>query len=429
VTAARHRTRAARGVLVAIATALLLPAAASAAPASASAGERQVEISVTVPELGTGTRVLTDAELLWGLNAESGGRAHAGGCHFLMAGRPGATGDAGGSRVWTAADGLYRASDGAVRVTVPDGSPDGRVASWDTRCQTPDGRPVGGDAVSQARVSLRGGTGVADLDAGTLQVDWTGTFSVVYYGGLTYWWASDPQLRVAADGTGTLTATLGGYAASRDDASAWEPVPPRRAVLADLRVRDGELTASGLVTTPRYVGVEANAHGQSARTPANEPYWGAFPASFLDFQTLTGQSGYWLATGGEADPRKVAAPVTVRLRAGSAVDGEQTAPAVVAPPSGAVAQPAQPAAPARTVASRAASSPLAAVPALAQGPAAFAVPATATFSGVRTDLVGRDAARARDGARATVGLAGVLLGTAGALVGFRRGWLVLPGRG
>ena len=419
--------RGARGALALAAGTLLGLALASPAAALgpvAASGGQDVEISVTVPELGTGVRVVDDAELLWGLNAETGARSPFGGCNFLMAGRPGATGDAGGSHVWTAADNLYRPVDGPVRVAVPDGTAQGRTATWDTRCRTPQGDTVTGDEVSQARVVVDGGVGVADLDAGTVAIDWTGTFTVVYYGGLTYWWASDPQLRVAGDGTGTLTASVGGYAADRVDTSRWVPLEPRRVVLADLRLQDGQLTASGIVTDPLYLGVDAAAYGQVPRTADNADHWGAFPASFLEVHRSTGQDGYWHTSGGAADRRKVASQVTVRFRAGQTDGAEVLAPSASA--SASVEQPTQPAAAAR--APRAAGALGASAPALAPTPV-FAVPAALTFSGPRAALVDPGTARVRDQTRAAVGLAGVLLGTAGAVVGFRRGWLVLPGRG
>ncbi len=51
--------------------------------------------------------------------------------------------------------------------------------------------------------------------------------------------------------------------------------------------------------------------GQAARTSANADYWGAFPESFVQFQKLTGQSGYWLTTGGQRDRAKV--PTTLYI--------------------------------------------------------------------------------------------------------------------
>ncbi|GCE76324.1 hypothetical protein [Cellulomonas biazotea] len=419
---ARLRRRlAASALLGLLATAVAVPALAADGPS----GGTDLTVSVVVPESRDRAFEVRDAELLWSLNAETGAAAPAGGCHFLMAGRPGATGDAGGSHVWTAADGLYRAQDGPVRVRVPDGSADGRAASWDTRCSTPGGTPVRGDATSQARVSVTGGTGVVDPVAGTARVTWSGTFTVVFYGGLTYWWASDPVLEVRPDGTGTLTALVGGYATSREDTSVWAPLAPRQVVLADLeRVPTGATT--GFTVTPRYLGVTAAAPDQVARTDANAGVWGAFPASFVQFQQLTGQGPYWYTSGGEADRRKVASPLVVRWTAGQAVDDETlaAAPAPTTATAGGTGtttgSTSAPRSRAATAAAPTAADPVAAVPGVT----------SQSFSGPRTPLVTAVATTLRDDPTVTgLGVAGLLLGTSGAVLGFRRGWLVLPGRG
>ncbi|TLF27018.1 hypothetical protein, partial [Microbacterium sp. 5K110] len=77
-----------RGLLrAALAVAVALGVGAS--PAAAAGPD---EIVVTVPGPGgpaAGDGTIRNAQLRWGLNAESGGGAFAGGCNFLSAGLAG----------------------------------------------------------------------------------------------------------------------------------------------------------------------------------------------------------------------------------------------------------------------------------------------------------------------------------------------------
>jgi hypothetical protein len=86
--------------------------------ATPPADDDSIAITVTVPERTASSptpphsaTALSDAVLTWGINLESTGAAYFGGCNFLMAGRPGADGNAGSSHVWSDAEsGLYRAA-------------------------------------------------------------------------------------------------------------------------------------------------------------------------------------------------------------------------------------------------------------------------------------------------------------------------------
>jgi hypothetical protein len=164
---------------------------------------------------------------------------------------------------------------------------------------------------TESEVVVDGGSGTVDQGAGSARIAWTGSFTVAFYGGLTYWSATDPVLTVR-DGVGTLTATASGYGADRDDTSRWVRIPPRTVTLA--RFAHVDLGDNGFVVTPDYLGVEVDAGTgtpQAARTSANAAYWGAFPQDFVDLQLQTGQSAYWYTSGGERDPFKAALPVTV----------------------------------------------------------------------------------------------------------------------
>ncbi|MDR0433221.1 MAG: HtaA domain-containing protein [Bifidobacteriaceae bacterium] len=273
--------------LAALSVAVLAAGLAAGAPAQAASSD------------------IDGATLTWAVNDESGGGAYFGGCNFLSAG---AAGDTGRSRVWTEADGFYAASAGNVSLSKPvDGV--GQVApTWATKCQNPAGQAVGTGPGSTTGTSatFAQGAGEVDLDAGTAEVEWNGSVTVVFYGGMTYWTFSDPRLSVAG-GQGTVTATASGFGASMDDPDVWTAITPQTVTLATLS--SVTLSADGFQAQPDYLGVEVTpASGAQTRTGE---YWGSFPQDFVTFQALTGQSSYWYSSGGAADPKKVAKPISV----------------------------------------------------------------------------------------------------------------------
>ncbi|MGP3533401.1 hypothetical protein ACTU3I_01300 [Microbacterium sp. RD1] len=277
------------------------------------------EIVVTVPDHGQPAGdAITDAQFRWGLNAEAGSGAFAGGCNFLSAGRSGDVGR--GGVVWTEEHGLYRAVDGDVRIEKPRGVGEYDVATWADRCRDAEGREVTASSLSSQsgnQVVIEGGAGRRASD-GSLEIRWTGSFTVVFYGGMTYWSASDPVLSIDAAGNGRVTATASGFGASMTDITRWEPLPERQVVLAELRGVDTSADA-GFATDPLYRGVEVPDAGQTARSPQNDAHWGSFPASFVHYQKLTGQAGYWLTTGGQRDPAKVASTLYISYDADDAL--------------------------------------------------------------------------------------------------------------
>ncbi|GAA3669243.1 hypothetical protein GCM10022202_34150 [Microbacterium marinilacus] len=280
-----------------------------------------------------GTRTVSGAVFDWGLNNETNGGAYFGGCNFLSAG---IAGDTGSARLWAQGDGFYKTRDGNTTIVRPTANGQGVAQpSWATKCQTPSGASVNGkttnaaDSYTQTRVQIANGTGVADADADTAQISWEGSFTVAYYGGMTYWSASDPVLTVEG-GVGTITATLSGYGTDMDDMSIWKKLTPREVTIATLTGVD--VTAEGLVVTPDYLGVSipsdvAGRNPQAARTSDNAAWWGSFPADFLRFQVDTGQNSYWFTTDGGANtiqPRKVTQPVTVGYALGDLVGDAPT---------------------------------------------------------------------------------------------------------
>lgn len=276
----------------------------------------------------TGTKVsksfkVTDAQLRWGLNDEANSGAFYGGCNFLSAG---VAGNAGSSRTWTESDGLYRATSGKVSIIKPDSTGAYHTATWATKC-----KDSSGTAVSTARgtsteslVTIDGGNGTVDPDAGTATISWKGSFTVVFYGGMTYWSVSNPVLTVKKDGTGTLKGTASGYGADMEDTGKWNKLSGRTITLATLS--DVDVSGSkGITVVPDYVGVSVKvsngSHGeQAAKTSTNKAYWGSFPQSFVNFQVLTGQSAYWYTSGGSRDSAKPATELVVSYDASTVDD-------------------------------------------------------------------------------------------------------------
>jgi hypothetical protein len=258
-----------------------------------------------LPASAAGTSV-SDVELRWTMNAETGGGAYFGGCNFLSAG---AAGDTGSSRVWTEADGFYSAQVGDVTIEKPTAAGGTVQPTWATKCQDANGATVTPSAASSTlnQAVFAGGTGTVDVAAGTASIAWDGDVTVVFYGGLTYWTFSDPVLTVAADGTGQLTGTASGFGTSMEDQTKWEAIAPEQIVLADLT--GVTVDADGFTVTPDYLGVATTSTaGTQVQTGAN---WGSFPQSFVTFQAKTGQSSYWFSSGGAADPKKVTKPLAV----------------------------------------------------------------------------------------------------------------------
>ncbi|MEV7973932.1 hypothetical protein [Cellulomonas sp. NPDC089187] len=380
-----------------------------------------IEVGVTIPDLGDPEIDVTNGQLRWSVNAESGAGAFFGGCNFLMAGRPGSDGNAGSARIWSEADGLYRAVDGDVRVDRPIADGSRVTADWATRCTDRDGVTVttGNNRVTEQQVVIDGGVGSVDPEAGTAQIRWSGTFSVVFYGGMSYWWASDPVLTVQANGTARLTATAGGYGTSMTDTTQWNRLPDTTVTLAELT--GVQLVDQGFARLPEYRGVTVNAPASAVAQVREGADWGSFPQSLVDFQGLTGQAAYWYSTGGASDARKPAGTLYVSYDAASAL-----VPAEERPEATDVAAGGGGTSSGSAGSSGAGGAPVAA--ALAGTPP-LTIPAvtTQTVTQARDGLI-PDVAASPAGQAVVWGAAGLMLAGSGTIFGFRKGWLVLPWR-
>lgn len=434
-----------RAVARALVTAwCVLTGAALLAPAATA---DDVDVTVTIPDVDGEARV-DDAQLRWGLNAEAGSGAFFGGCNFLSAG---VAGDAGSARLWTGADAsgrdaLFRSTDGDVRVEKPTAAGGWREMSWDDRCTDAAGRTVTsspGDLGTGVTAVLDGGEGVVDLEEGTARIQWRGSVTVVFYGGLTYWWLTDPVLEVDSSGRGRLTADVGGFGASMEDLSKWERLPVARHV--ELATLDGvELGEDGLRVVPAYAGVRVSTPDGVPDQQRDAPGWGSFPQGFVDVQVRTGQAAYWFSSGGLRDFAKPATTLWVSYDAASPV------PAAPTPPSDPVepVQPAQPGpglppAPSAGGAGGGLSGAPPALPPGSAGPVTIAPVGVGAAAGpLAGDVLAGPfaaptwlspgliplAAPAPTAAADTlaIGAASALSLACLAFVGFRSGWLVLP---
>ena len=252
-------------------------------------------------------KTTNDATLSWGLSKIATGGAWFGGCNFLSAGE---AGNSGSSAPWTASNPNpgYKSADGNVTIKSPDANGDLTVTpTWETKCLTPSGKAAtaytnGTGTSTDATVNFSKGTGTIDTAANTADIQWTGSFTVAFYGGMTYWFAADPELKVNADGTATLTADLSGYAADRNDPSKWSKIPVQEnKTIAELK--NVKVTDTGFTVTPEYDSIKTT----------EVPDGGSWPQDFVSFQDLTGQASYWYNSGASDANAKVKAPTPITI--------------------------------------------------------------------------------------------------------------------
>lgn len=203
----------------------------------------------------------------------------------------------------------------ASGVYVPIGSEP--AVSWANRNKTGTGIvvTVGGTNYLGQKVRYTGGTGWVNTATGESSIQWTGTFTINFYGRYIPFWIINPKLTVNAAGVGKLTATMGGFASSLDNPEVRTPLPETPNVtLADLPSVPGA-NSTGFVASTAYLNTTITpppgAGPQVPKTPANQAFWGAWPQSFVNFQGATGLGSYWYTSGGSVDPRKPSEPITV----------------------------------------------------------------------------------------------------------------------
>jgi len=335
-----------------------------------------------------GPAAIDGVALRWGVNNESSNRAFAPRTYnFFSAGQVADPGKGG----TTLPRSGWHQKTGAAATEKWSGSA-WKPATWAGLTTDSSGAELGSPTAgtfSSHRFVFAEGAGTVDLAAGTAHVAWDGDVTVLYYSGMSFFTISDPVLDVA-DGRGTLTATVSGYASSVDNPDSWAPVAAAQVTLADLP--EASLGAAGLTATPAYLGVAVTGAGQVAGGASS----GSFPQTFVDYMQRLGTAAFWLSSGASTDPFKVPLPVTVSF----ASDEEPVEPTptvaptkkplknpVVPPPVTvtvtAAPVPVAPVAP--PVAPTAPAVPTSSVPAAGTLPAAAQLVAAPLTSGTRTE--------------------------------------------
>ncbi|XBB70255.1 Ig-like domain-containing protein [Nocardioides sp. WV_118_6] len=276
----------------------------------------------TAPAAHAATGVLVEnATLRWGVSNESNNAGFAPGTWNLFS--AGKLGDptVGGVTLKTADQGATWSNNKpagwtnhAGNVTVEDLQAGGGYAptTFEGTRQNSAGAstaPASSNVFAETQLVFRNGTGRVDAAANTASVQWDGDATVVYYSGMTFFYVSDPELTVNADGSGEVTATLDGYGTDMEDQTKWVDLPATEVTLATLTGVDVE--DLGLTTTPAYRGVEYTAPAGATAQVRTGADWGSFPQSFVDFVQTTGGGPYWYSSGGAADAKKPTLPLDI----------------------------------------------------------------------------------------------------------------------
>lgn len=289
---------------VTIATAALVAACVPDSPPSTTSTTTGPSTVATV----------TDATFEWTISREADNGSFAGPANYWSAGRSDST-----QATYVATDGDATVlKKNAAGVYVPIGSE--AAVSWENRNKDGSGNTVTAMNAFYLGQKIRytNGTGTVDTATGEATIQWNGTFTVNFYGNYVPFWIVDPTLTVDAAGTGTLTATLGGYASSIGNPAERTELPDTaNVVLAELP----DVYASGSISTgfssalPNYLGRAVTAPAgseQAPQSPTNTAYWGSWPQSFTDFQQATGLGTYWYTSGlASTDAKKPQEPISV----------------------------------------------------------------------------------------------------------------------
>lgn len=263
---------------------------------------------------------VTNAVFTWDINNEVNAGAFAPGTWNLMSAGKVADPGAGGQALNPLNQGATWANGAAAgwkntegNVTIEDKGANGSYAptTFDGTRTNSAGTatsPPSNTILAETRLSIRNGVGTLDPATDSASISWDGDATVLFYSGMTFFYLSDPELTVT-NGAGTVTATVGGYATSMDDMDEWTAVPEEEVTIATLTSVD--VTETGLQATPAYAGVTYTAPTGTTPQSTAGTNWGAFPQDFVDFQQKLGGGPYWYSSGGSADARKPANPLTV----------------------------------------------------------------------------------------------------------------------
>ena len=240
------------------------------------------------PSASAEPAAVNDATLTWGFNSYVQGPAFFGGCAYFSAGA--SEGD----------EATYKSSEGNVAIVR-----DGATPTWATRC---DG--AGENAINQ-QVVWSNGAGTVDPATGEAAIAFTGTWSVNFYGGLVPFTVTDPTLTVDAQGDAQLVGTMGGFSSSMNNPNERTPIDPPVPGVVVVDLSGVDATGTGFTVTPDFAGVEYTPPPSGSPQNRSTPGWGSFPASFVDFQYVTGLGSFFYTSGGAADPKKPPVALTV----------------------------------------------------------------------------------------------------------------------
>jgi hypothetical protein len=198
----------------------------------------------------------------------------------------------------------YKGAEGNAEVLLEAEGPEA-VASWATHTN------FGAAAGHHQVVRLLNGSGRIEAD-GSAKISWDATFTVNFYSGSVPFSVEDPALTVNPDGSGELTATLSGCAASKAEPEApctpFTPSPEAQIVTFSGVHIDPE---AALTVTPSYAGVEVESTPAQNRAVEG---WGAWPQAMVSFQDQTGLSSYFYSSGSGEDPNKPPLPFVVDFK-------------------------------------------------------------------------------------------------------------------
>lgn len=266
------------------------------------------------PDSGT-TKTVSNASFEWTISREADNGALNGQPNYWSAGQSNGT------------ISTYNATNGNATVLkknaagtfVPIGSES--AVSWENRGKDGTGAAVTAFSPNYLgqKVRYANGTGTVDTATGAATIQWTGTFTVNFYGPLVPFWITDPKLTVDPGGAGRITATVDGLAASQanpDDPPTQLDAVPNVVIAEFANVYSGGAIATGWSSPTKFLNntitVPSGATPQVPKTAANAGYWGAWPQAFVDFQQQTGLGSYWYTSGSASiDPKKPQEPVTV----------------------------------------------------------------------------------------------------------------------
>ena len=128
----------------------------------------------------------------------------------------GEAGNNGASGIWNENKGLYKTSDGNVEIHKPEADDTYQEPNWANKCTNKYGSSISGkssglnfdvsnpaDGASGKQptysgniVRISNGSGTANPDTDTAHLEWQGSFTIVYYGGMTYWTLTNPVLDI-----------------------------------------------------------------------------------------------------------------------------------------------------------------------------------------------------------------------------------------